>query len=29
MVMDYARQSLPDEIEGILGANCTRFYGVE
>ena len=29
IVADYVRQSMPDETDDILGANCMRFYGVE
>jgi L-fuconolactonase len=29
IVMDYVRQSMPDETDDILGATCMRFYGME
>jgi L-fuconolactonase len=29
IVMDYVRQSMPDETDDILGGSCMRFYGVE
>jgi L-fuconolactonase len=29
IVMDYVRQSMPDETDDIFGGSCMRFYGVE
>jgi hypothetical protein len=29
IVVDYIQKLSPEERDGILGANCARFYGVK